>query len=108
MKSAYRSVMFYISQRDLEMQYKMNRVVVQCRQKCEGMQAKFNEKIEQVHTAYQKMGTRCQMMEQEVENLTKDKQELQEKFSEKSRSVTCLVLFFILNSTVTISYIGSS
>ncbi|XP_022575132.1 E3 ubiquitin-protein ligase CCNB1IP1 homolog isoform X1 [Brassica napus] len=85
MKSAYRSVMFYISQRDLEMQYKMNRVVAQCRQKCEGMQAKFNEKIEQVHTAYQKMGTRCQMMEQEVENLTKDKQELQEKFSEKSR-----------------------
>ncbi|CAF2097340.1 unnamed protein product [Brassica napus] len=86
MKSAYRSVMFYISQRDLEMQYKMNRVVAQCRQKCEGMQANFNEKMEQVHTAYQKMGKRCQMMEQEVENLTKDKQELQEKFSEKSRS----------------------
>ncbi|KAG5397079.1 hypothetical protein IGI04_018893 [Brassica rapa subsp. trilocularis] len=61
MKSAYRSVMFYISQRDLEMQYKMNRVVAQCRQKCEGMQANFNEKMEQ------------------------DKQELQEKFSEKSR-----------------------
>ncbi|CAD5315436.1 Zinc finger RING-type [Arabidopsis thaliana x Arabidopsis arenosa] len=85
MKSAYRSVMFYIAQRDLEMQYKMNRVVAQCRQKCEGMQAKFSEKMEQVHTAYQKMGKRCQMMEQEVENLTKDKQELQEKFSEKSR-----------------------
>ncbi|XP_010462247.1 PREDICTED: E3 ubiquitin-protein ligase CCNB1IP1 homolog isoform X3 [Camelina sativa] len=85
MKSAYRSVMFYIVQRDLEMQYKMNRVVAQCRQKCEGMQAKFSEKMEQVHTAYQKMGKRCQMMEQEVENLTKDKQELQEKFSEKSR-----------------------
>lgn len=88
MKSAYRSVMFYIAQRDLEMQYKMNRVVAQCRQKCEGMQAKFSEKMEQVHTAYQKMGKRCQMMEQEVENLTKDKQELQEKFSDKSRSVT--------------------
>ncbi|XP_010479915.1 PREDICTED: E3 ubiquitin-protein ligase CCNB1IP1 homolog isoform X3 [Camelina sativa] len=85
MKSAYRSVMFYIAQRDLEMQYTMNRVVAQCRQKCEGMQAKFSEKMEQVHTAYQKMGKRCQMMEQEVENLTKDKQELQEKFSEKSR-----------------------
>ncbi|CAN8288104.1 unnamed protein product [Cochlearia groenlandica] len=86
MKSAYRSVMFYSSQRDLEMQYKMNRVVAQCRQKCEDMQAKFSEKMEQVHTAYQKMGKRCQMMEQEVENLNKDKQELQEKFSEKSRS----------------------
>ena len=87
MKSAYRSVMFYISQRDLEMQYKMNRAVAQCRQKCEGMQAKYSEKMEQVHTAYQKMGKRCQMMEKAVENLTKDKQELQEKFSEKSRSV---------------------
>ncbi|CAN6933099.1 unnamed protein product, partial [Brassica oleracea] len=86
MKSAYRSVMFYISQRDLEMQYKMNRAVAQCRQKCEGMQAKYSEKMEQVHTAYQKMGKRCQMMEKAVENLTKDKQELQEKFSEKSRS----------------------
>ncbi|CAH8386894.1 unnamed protein product [Eruca vesicaria subsp. sativa] len=85
MKSAYRSVMFYISQRDLEMQCKMNRVVAQCRQKYEGMQAKFSEKMEQMQTAYQKMGKRCQMMEQEVESLAKDKQELQEKFSEKSR-----------------------
>lgn len=85
MKSAYRSVMFCISQRDLEMQYKMNRAVAQCRQKCEGMQAKYSEKMEQVHTAYQKMGKRCQMMEQAVENLIKDKQELLEKFSEKSR-----------------------
>ncbi|XP_010552137.1 PREDICTED: E3 ubiquitin-protein ligase CCNB1IP1 homolog isoform X2 [Tarenaya hassleriana] len=85
MKSAYRSVMFYISQRDLEMQYKMNRIVAQCRQKCEVMQAKYTEKLEQVHTAYQKMAKRCQMMEQEVETLNNDKQELQEKFSEKSR-----------------------
>ncbi|XP_065858939.1 E3 ubiquitin-protein ligase CCNB1IP1 homolog isoform X2 [Euphorbia lathyris] len=85
MKSAYRSVMFYIGQKELEMQYKMNRVVAQCRQKCEAMQEKFTEKMEQVHTAYQKMGKRCQMLEQEVGTLTKDKQELQEKFSEKSR-----------------------
>ncbi|KAG2328188.1 hypothetical protein Bca52824_010916 [Brassica carinata] len=85
MKSAYRSVMFYISQRDLEMQSKMNRVFAQCRQKCESMQAKYSEKMEQVHTAYQKMGKRCQMMEQELQNLTKYKQELQEKYSEKSR-----------------------
>ncbi|XP_044472908.1 E3 ubiquitin-protein ligase CCNB1IP1 homolog [Mangifera indica] len=85
MKSAYRSVMFYLGQKELEMQFKMNRVVAQCRQKCEAMQEKFTEKLEQIHTAYQKMGKRCQMMEQEIENLTKDKQELQEKFSEKSR-----------------------
>ncbi|KAH9745868.1 E3 ubiquitin-protein ligase CCNB1IP1-like [Citrus sinensis] len=85
MKSAYRSVMFYLGQKELEMQYKMNRIVAQCRQKCEAMQEKFTEKLEQVHTAYQKMAKRCQMMEQEIESLSKDKQELQEKFSEKSR-----------------------
>uniref|UniRef100_A0A6N2LI31 RING-type domain-containing protein n=1 Tax=Salix viminalis TaxID=40686 RepID=A0A6N2LI31_SALVM len=66
MKSAYRSVMFYIGQRELEMQYKMNRVVAQCRQKCESMQEKFTEKLEQLHTAYQKIAERCQMMEQEI------------------------------------------
>lgn len=86
MKSAYRSVMFFIGQKELEMQFKMNRIVAQCRQKCEAMQEKFTEKMEQVHTAYQKMAKRCQMMEQEIENLSKDKQELQEKFAEKSRS----------------------
>ncbi|KAL9262124.1 E3 ubiquitin-protein ligase CCNB1IP1-like protein [Drosera capensis] len=85
MKSAYRSVMFYIGQKELEMQCKMNRIVAQYRQKCEAMQGKFTEKLEQVHTAYQKMAKRCQMMEQEIENLSRDKQELQEKFAEKSR-----------------------
>ncbi|XP_070033345.1 E3 ubiquitin-protein ligase CCNB1IP1 homolog isoform X3 [Nicotiana tabacum] len=85
MKSAYRSVTFYIGQKELEMQVKMNRVAAQYRQKCEMMQAKFSEKLEQVHTAYQKMAKRCQMREQEVESLSKDKQELQEKFAEKSR-----------------------
>ncbi|KAL6888202.1 hypothetical protein ACP4OV_009228 [Aristida adscensionis] len=79
------SVMFYIGQKELEMQFKMNRIVGQCRQKCELMQAKFTEKLEEVHTAYQKMAKRCQLMEQEIENLTRDKQELQEKFAEKSR-----------------------
>ncbi|CAF2055851.1 unnamed protein product [Brassica oleracea] len=74
-----------VSYADLEMQCKMNRVVAQCRQKCEGVQAMLSEKMEKAHAAYQKMSKRCQMMEQEVENLTKDKQELQEKFSEKSR-----------------------
>ncbi|XP_031092532.1 E3 ubiquitin-protein ligase CCNB1IP1 homolog [Ipomoea triloba] len=85
MKSAYRSVMFYIGQKELEMQFKMNRMVAQCRQKCEVMQQQFSEKLEQVQTAYQKMGKRCQMMEQELENLCKDKKELQEKFAEKCR-----------------------
>ncbi|KAF7836614.1 E3 ubiquitin-protein ligase CCNB1IP1-like protein isoform X1 [Senna tora] len=88
MKSSYRSVMFYIGQKELEMQYQMNRIVAQCRQKCEMMQEKFTEKLEQVHTAYQKMAKRCQMVEQENESLSKDKQELQEKFAEKSRSVS--------------------
>ncbi|KAG4947031.1 hypothetical protein JHK87_043038 [Glycine soja] len=85
MKSAYRSVMFYLGQKELEMQFKMNKIVAQCRQKCEMMQEKFTEKIEQVHTAYQKMAKKCQMMQQEIESLTKDNQELQEKFAEKSR-----------------------
>lgn len=84
--------MFYIGQKELEMQCKTNRIVSQCRQKCEAMQEKFTEKLEQVHTAYQKMAKRCQMMEQEIENLSKDKQELQEKFSEKSRSVSIIVM----------------
>ncbi|KAJ9560770.1 hypothetical protein OSB04_005930 [Centaurea solstitialis] len=79
------SVMFYIGQKELELQFKMNRIVAQCREKCEAMQEKFTQKMEQLHTAYQKMAKRCQMMEQQIENLSKDKQELQEKFSEKSR-----------------------
>ncbi|KAM1057749.1 hypothetical protein COP1_031075 [Malus domestica] len=85
MKSAHKSVMFYIGQRELEMQFKMNRIQAQYRQKFEAMQEKFGEKMEQLHAAYQKMAKRCQMMEQEIESLSKDKQELQEKFSEKSR-----------------------
>lgn len=87
MKSAYRSVKFFIGQKELEMQFKLNKIVGQCQGKCEAMQEKFTEKLEQVHTAYQKMAKRCKMLEQEIESLTKDKQELQEKFSEKSRSI---------------------
>lgn len=79
------SVMFYIGQKELEMQYKMNRIVGQCRQKCELMQAKFTEKLEEVHTTYQKMAKRRQLLEQENENLNRDKHELQENFAEKSR-----------------------
>lgn len=77
--------MFYNGQKELEMQYKMNKIIGQCRQKCEALHEKFTEKLEQVHTAYQKMAKKCQMMEKEVESLSKDKQELQEKYAEKSR-----------------------
>lgn len=94
MKSAYRSVMFYLGQKELEMQFKMNKIVAQCRQKCETMQEKFTEKLEQVHTAYQKMAKKCQMMQQEIESITKDNQELQEKFAEKSRSVSITYIHF--------------
>lgn len=87
MKGAYKSIMFYIGQKELEMQYKMNNIVSQYRQKCETMQAKFTEKMEEAHTAYQKMAKKYQLMQKEIENLTKDKQELQEKYSEKSRLI---------------------
>ncbi|KAJ8471420.1 hypothetical protein OPV22_025763 [Ensete ventricosum] len=70
---------------ELEMNSKMKKIVGQCKQKCEVMQEKFTEKLEQIHTAYQKMAKRCKMMEQEIESLSKDKQELQEKYAEKSR-----------------------
>ncbi|TYG82010.1 hypothetical protein ES288_D01G051900v1 [Gossypium darwinii] len=79
-----RRMMFYIRQKELEIQYKMKRIAL-CWQKCEAMQEKFSEKLEQVHTAYQNLGKRCQMIEQEIESLSKEKQELQEKFSENSR-----------------------
>lgn len=95
MKSAYRSVSFYIGQRDLEMQYKMNKLVAQCRQKCEAMQEKCREKLEQVYTAYQKVTKRCQMLEQERESLSKDKQELQDKFAEKCRSIHVIYVVFL-------------
>lgn len=87
MKCAFRSIMYYIGQRDLEMQVKMNKVVAQCRQKYEAMQEKLTQKLEEAYGAYQKMGKRCQMLDQENENLSKDKQELQEKFSEKCRLI---------------------
>lgn len=85
MKSVYKSIMFYVGQQDLEMQVKLNKIVGQSRQKCQALQEKFSEKFEQLYAAYQKLSKRCQMMEQEIENLSKDKQELQDKFSEKCR-----------------------
>ncbi|XP_051134834.1 E3 ubiquitin-protein ligase CCNB1IP1 homolog isoform X2 [Andrographis paniculata] len=85
MKSAYKSIMFYIGQRELEMQVKMNKIVAQFRQKCDAMQEKFSGKFEQVYAAYQETAKRCKMMEQDIENLTKDNKELHEKFAEKCR-----------------------
>lgn len=85
MKSAYKGVAFWMGQKDVEMQATVNKVLQQYRHKCEQMQAKFTEKLEQVHTAYQKAVKRIQMMQQEVESLTKDREELQEKYAEKSR-----------------------
>ncbi|CAA2988769.1 Hypothetical predicted protein [Olea europaea subsp. europaea] len=76
MKSSFRSVMFSTGQKDLEMQVKMNKIVAQCQQKCETMQEKFTEKLEQIHIEYQKLALRCRIFEQEIETLSEDKQQL--------------------------------
>ncbi|KAF8080895.1 hypothetical protein N665_0917s0011 [Sinapis alba] len=84
MRTTSESLKFYISQMELQCENKMNRFGNQCREQCQGMKSKCIEKMEQVREAYEKLGKRCGLMEQEVANLTKDKQELQEKFSETS------------------------
>lgn len=85
MKSAHRSVMFYIGQKELVMQRKMSMVAGQYRQKCEAMQEKFMEQLQKMQSQCQKWAKKCEMLEQENESLSKDKQEIQEKYSEKSR-----------------------
>ncbi|XP_057859580.2 E3 ubiquitin-protein ligase CCNB1IP1 homolog isoform X1 [Cryptomeria japonica] len=85
MKSAYKGVAFWLGQKDVEMQATVSKVLQQYRGKCEEMQTKFTEKLEQVHTAYQKAVKKIHLMQQEVESLSKDKEELQEKYAEKSR-----------------------
>ncbi|XP_022878652.1 E3 ubiquitin-protein ligase CCNB1IP1 homolog isoform X2 [Olea europaea var. sylvestris] len=85
MKSSFRSVMFSTGQKDLEMQVKMNKIVAQCQQKCETMQEKFTEKLEQIHIEYQKLALRCQIFEQEIETLSEDKQQLLERERERRR-----------------------
>ncbi|XP_047962152.1 E3 ubiquitin-protein ligase CCNB1IP1 homolog isoform X3 [Salvia hispanica] len=85
LKCVYKSFMFHIGQKELEMQAKMNKLAAQYRQKCELMKEALTQKMEETIGAYQKMRKRCQILEQENENLTKDKVELQEKFSEKCR-----------------------
>lgn len=87
--------MFCMGQKELEWQAKINKLVAQCRQKCETMQEKFTEKMDQIYTGYQKAAKRCQILEQQLENENKYKQELQEKFSEKCR-------LLLVNSTITV------
>ncbi|KAF8080897.1 hypothetical protein N665_0917s0013 [Sinapis alba] len=94
MRTASESLKFYISQMELQCENKMNRFGNQCREQCQGMKSKCIEKMEQVREAYEKLDKRCGLMEQEGANLTKDKQELQEKFSETSSDGILTDLFY--------------
>ncbi|KAH7314476.1 hypothetical protein KP509_21G004400 [Ceratopteris richardii] len=84
MKSAFKGISFWIGQKDVEAQLTMKKAM-QLRQRFEQMQTKFQEKLEQLHGAYQKAVKRLQAVEQDRESLFKDKTELQEKYTEKSR-----------------------
>ncbi|KAI5078889.1 hypothetical protein GOP47_0006560 [Adiantum capillus-veneris] len=84
MKSAFKGISFWIGQKDVEAQLTMKKAM-QLRQRFEQMQTKFQEKLEQLHGAYQKAVKRIQASEQEKESLSKDKAELQDKYAEKSR-----------------------
>ena len=84
MKSAFKGVMFWLGQKEVESQLTISKAV-QLKKKYEEMQTKYMEKLEQVHAAYQKAMKKCQLLEHEKENLVKDKNELQEKYTEKSR-----------------------
>lgn len=84
MKSAFKGVVFWIGQKDVENQVTVNKAMA-LKQKCEEMQSKYMEKLEQVHAAYQKAMKKVQALEHEKDQLTKDKNELQEKYTEKSR-----------------------
>lgn len=84
MKSAFKGVVFWISQVEVEGQLTIQKAM-HLKQKYEEMQAKYMEKLEQLHGAYQKAMHKVQVLEQEKENLVKDINELQEKYTEKSR-----------------------
>ncbi|KAJ7547563.1 hypothetical protein O6H91_08G092200 [Diphasiastrum complanatum] len=85
MKSAFKGVIFWIEQKDVEAQLTVTKAR-QLHKKYEEMQSKYMQKIEQVHSGYQKAMKKIQALEQEKESLAKDNAELQEKFAEKSRS----------------------
>lgn len=84
MKSAYKGVIFWIGQKDVETQATMSKVI-QMRKRFEEMQTKYAEKMEQLHGAYEKAMKRIQQLEAENESIKKDQAELQEKYTEKSR-----------------------
>lgn len=98
MKSAFKGVTFWIGQKDVEVQLSVNKAL-QFRQKCEEMQAAYSQKMSQVeeaytsklqqaHAGYQKAMKKIQAMENEKEAMQKDKKEIQEKYTEKSRFLT--------------------
>eukprot|EP00897_Mesotaenium_endlicherianum_P001039 jgi/Mesen1/10936/ME000095S10268 len=84
MKSAFKGVTFWIGQKEVEGQLIVTKAM-HLKQKYEEMQVKYMEKLEQTHTAYQKAMKKVQYLEHEKDNLLKDKTELQDKYSEKSR-----------------------
>ncbi|KAJ7554553.1 hypothetical protein O6H91_06G144900 [Diphasiastrum complanatum] len=84
MKSAFKGVIFWIEQKDVEAQLTVDKAR-QLHRKYEEMQTKFSQKIEQLHAAYQKAVRKIQFLQEEKESLAKDNAELQEKFAEKSR-----------------------
>ncbi|CAM6012185.1 unnamed protein product [Sphagnum balticum] len=92
MKSALKGVGFWIGQKDVELQVTV-RKAIQLHEKSEKMQAKYLEKMKQVEVAY--MGKlqqlhkasmqKIQALEEERQNFINDKNELQDKYTEKSR-----------------------
>ncbi len=92
MKSALKGVGFWIGQKDVELQVTV-RKAIQLQEKSEKMQAKYLEKMKQVEAAY--MGKlqqlhkasmqKIQALEEQRENFINDKNELQDKYTEKSR-----------------------
>ncbi|XP_024515670.1 E3 ubiquitin-protein ligase CCNB1IP1 homolog [Selaginella moellendorffii] len=84
MKSAFKGVIFWIGQKDVESQLTVNRAT-QWKQKCKEMEATFMQKMSEFQGAYQKAVKRVQALEAERDSLLKDKSELEEKYSEKSR-----------------------
>jgi hypothetical protein len=92
MKSAFKGVVFWIGQKDVEFQVTV-RKAVQLQEKCEQMQAKYLEKMKQVEAAYtgklqqvqRASMQKIQALEEERQNFINDKNELQEKYTEKSR-----------------------
>ena len=106
MKSAFKGVIFWIEQKDVEVQLSVNKAL-HFRQKCEQMQAAYSQKmsqveeaytakLQQVHSGYQKAMKKIQGMEHEREIMMKDKKEIQEKYTEKSRYLSYRPSFHLI------------